>query len=220
MHAVGTNLKCLRIRAGLTQDALAGMLHVTRQTVSSWETGRTEPDLDTLLALAGALQSDVTELIYGVKRNGYRQYQRRWFICCAVCGVVLLGLLILQLTLVPALLARQNAVYDRSYALYQLCVPQFGFFAGGVLLCALASIWLPLRAAGKCRRWILAAGILLALPPLILTVCLPFIRSAEHLLWPLVRLLYPAISQRGGRFLMQQLAPFLSAICLFLGLNR
>ena len=39
MHAVGTNLKCLRIRAGLTQDALAGMLHVTRQTVSSWETG-------------------------------------------------------------------------------------------------------------------------------------------------------------------------------------
>ena len=33
---------------GLTQDALAGMLHVTRQTVSSWEIGRTEPDLDTL----------------------------------------------------------------------------------------------------------------------------------------------------------------------------
>ena len=43
MQAIGTNLRRLRVRAGLTQDALAGMLHVTRQTVSSWEIGRTEP---------------------------------------------------------------------------------------------------------------------------------------------------------------------------------
>ena len=70
MQAIGTNLRRLRVRAGLTQDALAGMLHVTRQTVSSWEIGRTEPDLDTLLALAEALHCDATELIYGVKRNG------------------------------------------------------------------------------------------------------------------------------------------------------
>ena len=82
MQAIGTNLRRLRVRAGLTQDALAGMLHVTRQTVSSWEIGRTEPDLDTLLALAEALHCDATELIYGVKRNGYRQYQRR---CCSRC---------------------------------------------------------------------------------------------------------------------------------------
>ena len=220
MHTVGTNLKRLRVRAGLTQDALAGMLHVARQTVSSWETGRTEPDLDTLLVLARALHCDVTELIYGVKQNGYRQYQRRWFICCAVCGVVLLGLLILHLTLVPALLMRQNTVYDQTYALYQLCVPQLGFFAGGVLLCALASIWLPVQAKGKYRRRILAAGILLALPPFILTVCLPFIQSAENILWPLVRLLYPALTPRVGRFAIQALAPFLAALCLFLGLNR
>ena len=35
MQAIGTNLRRLRVRAGLTQDALAGMLHDTRQTVSS-----------------------------------------------------------------------------------------------------------------------------------------------------------------------------------------
>ena len=92
MQAIGTNLRRLRVRAGLTQDALAGMLHVTRQTVSSWEIGRTEPDLDTLLALAEALPCDATELIYGVKRNGYQQYQRRWIVCSMVCGAVLLGL--------------------------------------------------------------------------------------------------------------------------------
>lgn len=88
MQAIGTNLRRLRVRAGLTQDALAGMLHVTRQTVSSWEIGRTEPDLDTLLALAEALHCDATELIYGVKRNGYQQYQRRWIVCSMVCGVL------------------------------------------------------------------------------------------------------------------------------------
>ena len=86
MQAIGTNLRRLRVRAGLTQDALAGMLHVTRQTVSSWEIGRTEPDLDTLLALAEALHCDATELIYGVKRNGYQQYQRRWIVCSMVCA--------------------------------------------------------------------------------------------------------------------------------------
>ena len=38
MNAVGKNLKQLRQREKLTQDALAERLHVTRQAVSSWET--------------------------------------------------------------------------------------------------------------------------------------------------------------------------------------
>lgn len=117
MQAIGTNLRRLRVRAGLTQDALAGMLHVTRQTVSSWEIGRTEPDLDTLLALAEALHCDATELIYGVKRNGYQQYQRRWIVCSMVCGAVLLALLVLQLVLVPALEARQGMTYSLAYSI-------------------------------------------------------------------------------------------------------
>ena len=144
MQAIGTNLRRLRVRAGLT-----GMLHVTRQTVSSWEIGRTEPDLDTLLALAEALHCDATELIYGVKRNGYQQYQRRWIVCSMVCGAVLLALLVLQLVLVPALEARQGMTYSLAYSIYRLCVPQLGFFTGGILLCALASVWSPMAAG--CR---------------------------------------------------------------------
>lgn len=220
MQTVGTNLRRLRVRAGLTQDALAGMLHVTRQTVSSWETGRTEPDLDMLLALAEALPCDVTELIYGVKQHGYRQYQRRWIVCSIVCGAALLALLVLQLVLVPALEARQGSTYVLFYGIYRLCVPQLGFFTGGILLCALASVWLPLRVGGKGRRWLLAAGILLALPPLVLTVIAPFAQSAESILRPLIRLYYPAVVQPLGRFLIQQLAPFAAAVCGFLGWRR
>lgn len=163
MQAIGTNLRRLRVRAGLTQDALAGMLHVTRQTVSSWEIGRTEPDLDTLLALAEALHCDATELIYGVKRNGYQQYQRRWIVCSMVCGAILLALLVLQLVLVPALEARQGMTYySLAYSIYRLCVPQLGFFTGGILLCALASVWLPIRGspvAAGCRDTLCPAAV-------------------------------------------------------------
>ena len=201
------------MRAGLTQDALAGMLHVTRQTVSSWEIGRTEPDLDTLLALAEALHCDATELIYGVKRNGYQQYQRQWI-------AVLLALLVLQLMLVPALEARQGMTYSLAYSIYRLCVPQLGFFTGGILLCALASVWLPVRVAGKGRRWLLAAGILSALPPLVLAVTALFAQSAGSILRPVIRLYYPAVVQPLGRFLIQQLAPFAAAVCGFLGWKR
>lgn len=208
MQAIGTNLRRLRVRAGLTQDALAGMLHVTRQTVSSWEIGRTEPDLDTLLALAEALHCDATELIYGVKRNGYQQYQRRWIVCSMVCGAVLLALLVLQLVLVPALEARQGMTYSRlAYSIYRLCVPQLGFFTGGILLCALASVWLPVRVAGKGRRWLLA-------------VTAPFAQRAGSILRPVIRLYYPAVVQPLGRFLIQQLAPFAAAVCGFLGWKR
>lgn len=220
MQAIGTNLRRLRVRAGLTQDALAGMLHVTRQTVSSWEIGRTEPDLDTLLALAEALHCDATELIYGVKQNGYQQYQRRWIVCSMVCGAVLLALLVLQLVLVPALEARQGMTYSLAYSIYRLCVPQLGFFTGGILLCALASIWLPVRVAGKGRRWLLAAGILSALPPLVLAVTALFAQSAGSILRPVIRLYYPAVVQPLGRFLIQQLAPFAAAVCGFLGWKR
>ena len=44
---------------GLTQEQLADAVHVTRAAVSSWERGRTEPDLDTLKKLCDALQCDL-----------------------------------------------------------------------------------------------------------------------------------------------------------------
>jgi len=67
MNAVKTNLKRLRLARGMTQDELAEKLHVVRQTVSSWETGKTTPDVETLTAIAEALGAEITELIYGVK---------------------------------------------------------------------------------------------------------------------------------------------------------
>lgn len=69
MTKVSKNIKKARTRLGLTQDALGERVHVTRQTVSSWETGRTQPDLDMLLQLCRALEVPPEELLYGEKRN-------------------------------------------------------------------------------------------------------------------------------------------------------
>ena len=67
MNAVKTNLKRLRTARKMTQGELAEKLCVVRQTVSSWETGKTTPDVETLTTIAEALEVDITELIYGEK---------------------------------------------------------------------------------------------------------------------------------------------------------
>ena len=62
---IGTNIKKLRTSQGLTQDQLAEKLYVTRQTVSNWERGASRPDLEQLEAIAAALDTEVTALLYG-----------------------------------------------------------------------------------------------------------------------------------------------------------
>ena len=66
---VAKNLKRLRTERGLTQDRLAEEIHVTRQTISGWENGRTQPSVEMLELLSGALGAEFEELIYGKKRN-------------------------------------------------------------------------------------------------------------------------------------------------------
>lgn len=51
-----------RKRLGLSQEDLAGMVNVSRQAVSKWETGDAMPDLPKLLALADALDISLDAL--------------------------------------------------------------------------------------------------------------------------------------------------------------
>lgn len=66
-NSVGKNIKKLRSEKGITQEQLAERLHVTRQAVSNWETDKTQPDIETLSALAECFEITVEELIYGKK---------------------------------------------------------------------------------------------------------------------------------------------------------
>lgn len=65
MDNIGKRIKRLRTEQGITQEQLAERLHVTRQAVSNWEIGKTQPDIETLTTLAEVLGVTVEELIYG-----------------------------------------------------------------------------------------------------------------------------------------------------------
>ena len=56
-------LKQLRIEKGLSQQELADMLCVVRQTISKWEKGLSLPDAEMLVKLADALGVSVNELL-------------------------------------------------------------------------------------------------------------------------------------------------------------
>lgn len=62
---IGKNVARFRKELGMTQDELAEKLQVSRQTVSSWERERTQPDLETLKRLAEALHVTLEDVIYG-----------------------------------------------------------------------------------------------------------------------------------------------------------
>ena len=65
MNKVKTMIKLFRTEKGMNQEQLAERLHVTRQAVSNWETGKTQPDIETLTQLAECFGVSVEQLIYG-----------------------------------------------------------------------------------------------------------------------------------------------------------
>ena len=68
----------LRTKHGLSQDALAEKVFVTRQAVSRWETGETVPNTDTLKLLSG---------LYGVSINTLLGSPQK--LVCQCCGMPL-----------------------------------------------------------------------------------------------------------------------------------
>lgn len=64
-NSFGANLSVLRYRAGLSQQGLAERLGVSRQAVSNWERGLSEPDIGSINRMAELLNVPVSELMDG-----------------------------------------------------------------------------------------------------------------------------------------------------------
>ncbi|KAF1295223.1 hypothetical protein BAU15_05595 [Enterococcus sp. JM4C] len=60
---IGSKLKAERTRRGLTQEYVATKMSVSRSTVSSWELGRTYPDLDSLVKLSDFYEISLDNLL-------------------------------------------------------------------------------------------------------------------------------------------------------------
>ncbi len=62
---VGKHIREERERMGLSQEGLAREVFVSRQTVSNWETGKTYPDVQSLLLLSNLFAVTVDSLVKG-----------------------------------------------------------------------------------------------------------------------------------------------------------
>ena len=73
---IGTRIKQLRFKAGLTQEQLAAKLGISAQSVSKWETLITMPDISLLPMLAGELGVTIDELFDLTAEQKLHQIER------------------------------------------------------------------------------------------------------------------------------------------------
>ena len=69
-NSFGSNLSILRRRAGLSQEALAEQLNVSRQAVSNWERNLSEPDICTIRRISELLHVPAADLLDGLSDGG------------------------------------------------------------------------------------------------------------------------------------------------------
>ena len=221
MNAAGKNIKRLRGNRNMTQDALAEQMHVTRQAVSSWETGKTQPDIETLTALAAAFGTDANELIYGV-RTGAEPYPNRKKareIFLLVCAALMVLYLAIRVTVYPAWREAYYHLYTYRtlYAVYILVYGELlpmlmsWLCLGGLSMTKDIRIRKPLL-----RRLFLTAAIFFSAVYLLALICV-FVpmapTAAGEFFMSLTTLAFSGVGW--GKVMM-----LTAGVCFYLGANR
>ena len=150
MRDIGKNIRELRCARGLTQEELGERLHVTRQTVSNYENGRTRPDIDLLLDIAAALDTDANALLYGAP---HMEDRRREYRRLAVSAGLFLILFICYKLLRPEILKIQAAYFIVLPGLLLSCTlrPMYMLALGWTAVQGLAVV---LKAKPLDRPWV------------------------------------------------------------------
>ena len=69
MKHIGNRLRELRLKNDMSQEYVAKMLGVSVQAVSKWETGKSDPEIGSLIPLADLFHIPVDELLDREKRR-------------------------------------------------------------------------------------------------------------------------------------------------------
>ena len=65
LDSTGSRIRYLRKRAGLSQEAIAAMIYVSREAFRDWELNESQPGCDSLIALAKCFRVSV-DFILGI----------------------------------------------------------------------------------------------------------------------------------------------------------
>ena len=152
MANVGKNIRILRTRKKMTQDALAEKLFVSRQTVSNYETGKTRPDIDTLVKIADIMEVDVNVLIHGMpSQENTRNARIRS--TALLAATVIFGFLLFSFSDYMNLL-RQHTMRSAPYYLtLSLAFPAYYLLAGWVAMSSSSPWVLPSGSQNRSYRF-------------------------------------------------------------------
>ena len=93
-------IKQCREENELSQEAVAEQLHVSRQTVSKWERGINQPDIETIVRLSDLFDVSVDQLLRGdmivVRKLAVKERSFKWLI---IGSSILFGAFLLFLVL-------------------------------------------------------------------------------------------------------------------------
>lgn len=96
-HKIGETIKMLRINNNMSQEDLADKLNVTRQTISSWENGRTQPDVEMISNIAALFDISVDEVAYGTTEPKFSERNNQFTLWVAISVVLSIVHLVMSL---------------------------------------------------------------------------------------------------------------------------
>jgi len=140
--SISKNIKRLRQQAGMTQEQMAEKLFVTRQTVSLWENGKTQPDIQTLEHIAECFDVDMMTVLYGTaalksEKEQRKQMLLRWVLWAGLLWLVVVFLVTVVLSFYTDYIARNYRMPPLawiSWGAFWYGLPAVGFINGGSLL--------------------------------------------------------------------------------------
>lgn len=102
---LGERLQKIRSDNNLTQEELAAMLHVTRQTVSNWEHEKSYPDLESLIKISEHFDISVDMMLkedskMTNKMDSYIKWAKRTKLIPLIMAVCVWEFLVLEIYLV------------------------------------------------------------------------------------------------------------------------
>ena len=225
MENLSKNLQSQRKLAGLTQEALAQRIGTTRQAVSSWERGITEPDISTLETLASIYAVDINTLISGKPTApSYIRFQKP-YVRIAICiGVFVALICILQVTLYPYLKNSFANSYDGStffLFLYQVTVSTIGWLLCGIFLVDFLLLFYNVTATDFWKHLFVVLGFGTLLPSLLVGIDCIFVQIfSRYVPYFIYNLYFPALKYPLLQFFLFKIFPLCSGSLCFIGFLR
>lgn len=187
MRDIGSNIRNARMQRNITQEDLAERLFITRQAVSSYETGRTRPDIEMLIKIAEALDTDTNTLLYGPPQTAETNKAKNQLIG-GVIAALLLGITYMGLNhYLIYNMGHQIVLSIPQNLLRVTLLPAMWFLIGWTLLHGLLMMPGMPKIQFKSQRkvytavWILLGILLLLQLPYILFLATAFYRSLTRI---------------------------------------